>query len=73
MTQNQIIQRLDRLERQLGELQRKIGASPASKKRSWRDFVGMFHNDQDFKEAAELGAAYRRSLRPKSIRQARKK
>lgn len=63
MNENRIIQRIDRLEQKLGDLERKIGKTPANK-RSWRDFIGMFHNDPYFKKAVEAGAAYRRSLRP---------
>jgi hypothetical protein len=64
MTQAQITRRLDRIEEQIKELQKRISTSPTGDGRTWRDFVGMFHNDKDFEEAVSIGAAWRESFRP---------
>jgi len=63
----QIEERLNRLEQQVAELRRQSRRTSTPKdRRTWRDFVGMFHNDRDFGEAMKIGAAYRRStLKPK--------
>ena len=73
MTQSQIVKRLNRVERQLKELQQKMEAADQPAK-TWRDFVGMFRDDPYFERAVKAGAAYRRSLRPgKTNGKARKK
>ena len=65
MTQSQLIKRIENLERELVSVKQRIARNGAAKpRRSAEDFYGMFHNDPDFKKAMELGAAYRRSLRP---------
>jgi hypothetical protein len=73
MTQSQITQRLDRIEEQIKELQRRIAISPTGDTRTWRDFIGMFHNDKDFEEAVRIGAAYRASFRPGKKKSKKKK
>ena len=69
MNQAQLLRRIEDLEREVREVKQTIaGATLRNGRRSAEDFFGMFHNDPDFKRAMEAGAAYRRSLRPKSRR-----
>jgi hypothetical protein len=72
MTQAQLVRRIEHLEHEIAAVKKKLGNGSTGK--TSRDFIGMFHNDPDFKEAMELGAAYRRSLRPGRVgKRARKK
>jgi hypothetical protein len=71
MTNSQLAQRIEHLEREVAEVKRKLAA--AAKRKSSDDFFGMFQDDPDFEKALKLGAKYRQSLRPKSKRSALKK
>jgi hypothetical protein len=74
MTQAQIIKRLDGIERELRELKSRLNghSSPrqkiekAAEKPSAEKLYGVFRNDPYFEKAMSAGAAYRRSLRPRS-------
>jgi hypothetical protein len=68
MTQVPLKKRVETLEREIRSVKNLLTNGPGSQRKSFRDFVGMFHNDSDFKEAMRLGAAYRDSLRPQSGR-----
>jgi hypothetical protein len=73
MTQVQLAKRVEELEREMRLLKQHLGDVRPPKKTA-EDFFGMFHGDADFKKAMELGAAYRRSLRPgRSRRRSRAK
>lgn len=68
MTRAQLLKRIKYLEQELRTHKSLLTNGDCPHKKSFRDFVGMFHNDADFAEAMRLGAAYRISLRPKSAR-----
>jgi hypothetical protein len=62
-------QRVTALEKQVAELQEKLGLRPP---KTWIEQIsGVFANDPDFDEAMRLGRKYRESLRPKSKRSKR--
>ena len=65
MTQSELLKRVEALEREVREIRAILADRGVQRRSSYRDFVGMFDNDQDFKRAMELGVAYRRSLWPK--------
>lgn len=71
MTQAQIVKRLDYLEQELRELRSRLGKN--GQKNEWRSIAGSFADDPLFEQAAKLGAAYRRSLRPASSKRRTKK
>jgi hypothetical protein len=74
MTQNQILQRLSRLERKVVDLQKRLNSAGEKKvSKTWRDYIGMFKDDPDFQKAVEYGARWRESYRPKSPRRTKKK
>ncbi|HVS71272.1 MAG TPA: hypothetical protein VHQ47_08460 [Phycisphaerae bacterium] len=62
MNNAQLTQRIERLEKEMAEIQAKM----RGKVRTSEDFIGMFRGDPDFKKAMQYGAAYRRSSRPKT-------
>ena len=68
MSEAQLLKRLEELEQEMKSVKHLLANGHRLQRPSFRDFVGMFHNDPDFKEAMRLGAAYRDSLRPKSRR-----
>jgi hypothetical protein len=57
MTLQQLEQRLVELERQVAALQ--LAAKPLKPLGNARDTFGMFANDQEFDEIAQLGREYR--------------
>jgi hypothetical protein len=63
MTLMQLARRVDKLECEIRALRRQIKTMTGVPLTA-DDFFGMFHGDEDFKKAMELGAAYRRSLHP---------
>ncbi len=74
MTHAQLVKRVEQLEREVSSVKQKLAGAPNGQPpKSADDLFGMFRNDPDFKKAMELGAAYRRSLRPGHARRARKK
>ena len=66
MNQGQLLKRVEYLEREMRDVRSLLSGGAAGARRSYRDYIGMFHNDPDFKKAMEAGARYRRSLRPKA-------
>jgi hypothetical protein len=69
MAQSSLQKRVAALEKQLAELQFKNpsgGAEGQELKSNWREIAGVFAGDPDFKDAVELGAAFRRRQRPRS-------
>lgn len=74
MTENQILQRVTRLERRLDKVQKQLAHSLGTKAdKTWRDYIGMFKDDPDFEKAMTYGARWRRSFKPKPDAKARKK
>jgi hypothetical protein len=63
MSKEQIIKRLDSIQRELDELRRSISSGQKSE---WRAIAGTFANDPLFEKAMKYGAEYRRSTMPKS-------
>ena len=68
MTLMQLTRRVDNLECEIRALRRQIKTIMGVPLTA-ADYFGMFHGDEDFKKAMELGAAYRRSLHPDYRRQ----
>ena len=68
MTQAQMLKRIEDLEREVKSVKSLLTNGSQAQRKTFRDYVGMFHNDPDFKDAMRLGAAYRDSLRPKTGR-----
>lgn len=65
--------RVAKLERQLAKLQQREAARNDAPGRAWiEDLYGAFAGDAVFARAMKLGREYRRSLRLRSTRKARK-
>jgi hypothetical protein len=69
MSNKQIMQRLDSIQRELDELRKSISDGNQSE---WRAVAGTFANDPLFDKAMKYGAEYRRAQRPKSKRRTKR-
>jgi len=66
MTHAQLLKRIEALEREVESVKSLLAKVSLPPRRTFRDYVGMFRDDPDFREAMLLGAEYRKSLRPKA-------
>jgi len=67
MTQSQLVKRIEQIEHDLQRLKHEVARNqPSDKKPSADKLYGLFRNDPYFEKAVAAGAAYRRSLRPRT-------
>ena len=72
MTLSELTKRVDELEKQLAEVQKKMANSSAAQP-WWMTGAGRFKNDPVFDEIVRLGREYRESLHPDRKKKKKKK
>ena len=58
-----IEKRLERVEAELADLERRVESGAAPRQKGWRKTVGMSANDPEFDEMIRLGREHRKSQR----------